>query len=190
MDLAGLTRHATDNTALGEALADTQNLLQQLNGEIRTTSYLLHPPLLDASGLPGAIRWCMEGLKERCGLDVELNIPETFGRLPADMELALFRIVQKSLTNIHRHSGSKTATIGFFREADSVGLEIQDHGEGISDEKLAAIKAQPTGVGITGIRERVRHFKGVMDIRSGGKGVTISVTLPVPVAALPESELH
>jgi PAS domain S-box-containing protein len=188
MNLAGITPHARENAALGKTLEDTQNLLQQLNREIRTTSYLLHPPLLDESGLPEAIRWYMEGLRERSGLDIDLNIPESFGRLPAEIELAVFRIVQESLTNIHRHSDSKTATIRLFRDADSVELEIQDHGKGISEEKLAAIKEGRTGVGITGIRERVRHFKGVLDIQSNGKGATILVTLPFPAMALSEPE--
>jgi PAS domain S-box-containing protein len=189
MNLAGITQRAGDNAALSKALEDTQNLVQQLNREIRTTSYLLHPPLLDESGLPGAIRWYMDGLAERSGLDIDLDIPDAFGRLPEDIELAVFRIVQESLTNIHRHSGSKTARIRLSRDACSVGLEIQDHGKGISGEKLAAIKAQRTGVGITGIRERVRHFNGLMDIQSNGTGATISVTLPFPAVPLPESEL-
>jgi two-component system NarL family sensor kinase len=162
-------------------LGDTQNLVQQLNKEIRTTSYLLHPPLLDESGLSQAIQWYMQGLTERSGLQVELSIPKDFGRLPADLELAVFRIVQESLTNIHRHSGSKNAMIRLSRSTASVLLEIQDHGKGIPSEQLAAIKAQRTGVGITGMRERVRHFNGEMDIHSNGNGATISVTLPVPV---------
>jgi signal transduction histidine kinase len=92
--------------------------------------------------------------------------------------LAVFRIVQESLTNIHRHSGSKTATIRLSRNSDNVFLEIQDYGKGISPEKLAAIKAQRSGVGITGMRERVRHFNGVMDIQSSGTGATVSVAFP------------
>lgn len=185
MNLAGINRHARENPMLAEALEDTQNLVQQLNKEIRTTSYLLHPPLLDENGLPQAIQWYMQGLMERSGLDIEFDIAGDFGRLPADLELAIFRIVQESLTNIHRHSGSKTATIRLSRGIHSVLLEIQDHGKGISAEKLAAIRAQRTGVGITGMRERVRHLKGEMDIQSNGAGATIMVTLPLPAA--PES---
>jgi len=116
---------------------------------------------------------------ERSGLEIELDIAENFGRLPADLELAVFRIVQESLTNIHRHSGSKTATIRLSRSVHNVVIEIQDHGKGISPEKLVAIKAQRTGVGITGMRERVRHLKGEMDIWSNGAGATILVTLPL-----------
>ena len=180
MNLAGIAQRVGQNPSLSETVEDTQNLVQQLSREIRTTSYLLHPPLLDENGLSQAIHWYMQGLKERSDLDIELSIPENFGRLPADLELTIFRIVQEGLTNIHRHSGSKTATIGLSRSADSVLLRIEDHGNGISPEKLVAIRAQRTGVGITGMRERVRHLQGVMDIQSNGTGATISVTFPVP----------
>jgi signal transduction histidine kinase len=179
MNVAGMAKHAERNPLLGEIVEDTQNLVQQLSREIRTTSYLLHPPLLDENGLSQAIHWYMQGLAERTDMDIELSIPENFGRLPADLELTIFRIVQEGLTNIHRHSGSKTATIRLSRSADSVLLKIEDHGKGISPEKLVAIRAQRTGVGITGMRERVRHLKGVMDIQSNGTGATISVTFPL-----------
>ncbi len=181
MNLAGIAQRVGQNPSLSETVEDTQNLVQQLSREIRTTSYLLHPPLLDENGLSQAIHWYMQGLKERSDLDIELSIPENFGRLPADLELTIFRIVQEGLTNIHRHSGSKTATIRLSRSADSVFLKIEDHGKGISPEKLAALRAQRTGVGITGMRERVRHLDGVMDIQSNGTGATISVTFPVPM---------
>ena len=180
MNLAGIAQRVGQNPSLSETVEDTQNLVQQLSREIRTTSYLLHPPLLDENGLSQAIHWYMQGLKERSDLEIELSVPENFGRLPADLELTIFRIVQEGLTNIHRHSGSKTATIRLSRSADSVLLRIEDHGNGISPEKLVAIRAQRTGVGITGMRERVRHLKGVMDIQSNGTGATISVTFPVP----------
>src|ERR1700686_1990623 len=182
MNLAGSAQRVGQNPLLSETVEDTQNLVQQLSREIRTTSYLLHPPLLDENGLSQAIHWYMQGLKERSDLDIELSIPENFGRLPADLELTIFRIVQEGLTNIHRHSGSKTATIRLSRSADSVLLRIEDHGNGISPEKLVAIRAQRTGVGITGMRERVRHLKGVMDIQSNGTGAKISVRFPVPTA--------
>jgi len=181
MNLAGIAQRVGQNPSLSETVEDTQSLVQQLSREIRTTSYLLHPPLLDENGLSQAIHWYMQGLKERCDLDIELSIPENFGRLPADLELTIFRIVQEGLTNIHRHSGSKTATIRLSRSADSVLLKIEDHGKGISPEKLAALRAQRTGVGITGMRERVRHLNGVMDIQSSGTGATISVTFPLPM---------
>jgi PAS domain S-box-containing protein len=178
MNLASLSQRASNNPGLAKALEDTQNLLQQLNREIRTTSYLLHPPLLDENGLAQAIQWYMQGLKDRSGLDVDLIVSDDFGRLPPDLELSIFRIVQESLTNIHRHSGSKAGTIRLSRGPDSISLQIQDQGKGLSAKKLAEIKAHRSGIGLTGMRERVRHFNGQMDIRSNGSGTTISVDLP------------
>jgi signal transduction histidine kinase len=179
MNLAAMAPRAKRDPSLAQALEDTQNLVQQLNREIRTTSYLLHPPLLDESGLPQAIQWYVQGLMERSGLEITLDIPDDFGRLSADLELAMFRILQECLTNIHRHSGSKTATIRLSRSFESVALEIQDNGNGIPLEKLDGIHAQRSGVGFAGMRERVRHLKGIMDIHSSGTGTTVSVTLPV-----------
>jgi PAS domain S-box-containing protein len=186
MNLASMADYAMKNPMLGKTVEDSQSLIQQLNREIRTTSYLLHPPLLDESGLPEAIRWYMQGLMERSGLSIDLNIAEDFGRLPSEMELTVFRIVQECLTNIHRHSGSKTATIRLSRNPDGVTLEIQDEGRGMPAEKLNGIHAQRSGVGITGMRERVRHLKGSMDIRANGTGTTISVALPVLTTEIPE----
>jgi PAS domain S-box-containing protein len=180
MNLASMTQHVRKNPILGKVLDDSQTLIQQLNKEIRTTSYLLHPPLLDENGLPEAIRWYLHGLMERSGLSVDLEIADGFGRLPDEMELAIFRLVQECLTNIHRHSGSKIAVIRLSRTTNTVCLEIQDQGKGIPPEKLDRIRAQRSGVGITGMRERVRHFHGTMQIHSNGKGTKIAFTLPLP----------
>jgi PAS domain S-box-containing protein len=188
MNLASMARHVTKNPILGKSVEDCQSLVQQLSKEIRTTSYLLHPPLLDENGLTEAIRWYMQGLTERSGLNIDLDIAENFGRLPTEMEMAVFRIVQECLTNIHRHSGSKTATIRLSRNRESVALEILDEGSGIAAEKLDGIRAQRSGVGITGMRERVRHLKGSMEIHSNGAGTKISVTLPVLDAEIFELE--
>jgi signal transduction histidine kinase len=134
-------------------------LVQQLTQEIRTTSYLLHPPLLDESGLSSALRWYVQGLSERSGLDIDLRIPEDFGRLHPDVELVVFRLVQECLTNIHRHSGSKTALIRVDRKAENIYVEVEDEGKGISAEQLAEIQSQGTGVGIRGMRERVHQLR-------------------------------
>jgi PAS domain S-box-containing protein len=188
MNLASMTLHVAKNPLLSKSVDDSQNLIQQLNKEIRTTSYLLHPPLLDEAGLPEAIRWYMHGLSERSGLNTGLDIVQDFGRLPREMELALFRIVQECLTNIHRHSGSKSATVRLTRTPEGVALDIEDQGKGIPIEKLHGIHAHRSGVGITGIRERVRHFNGVIEIHSNGTGTKISVTLPVSATDSAESE--
>jgi PAS domain S-box-containing protein len=188
MNLASMTQQVSKSPILGKVLDDSQTLVQQLNKEIRTTSYLLHPPLLDDNGLPEAIRWYLHGLMERSGLSVDLDIAEDFGRLPNEMELTIFRIVQECLTNIHRHSGSKIAMVRLSRTAGEVALEIQDQGKGIPPEKLDGIRAQRSGVGITGMRERVRHFHGALQIHSNAKGTKISIALPLPKLEIAQAE--
>ena len=155
-------------------------LVQQLSQEIRTASYLLHPPLLDESGLSSALRLYVEGLKERGVLDVSLHVSDDLGRLPADIELSIFRVVQECLTNVHRHSGSRTATIRLLRTNDMIDLEVRDQGKGISPERLAEMQRGATGVGLTGMRERLAQCHGNMRIESDGSGTTILATVPVP----------
>jgi two-component system, NarL family, sensor kinase len=157
--------------------------VQQLHREIRTASYLLHPPLLDESGLSSALRWYVEGLVERSGLAINLDISEDFGRIPGEMELMIFRLVQECLTNIHRHSGSNTAFIRISRDAEAIRVEIGDEGKGFAPEKLAAIQSGGSGVGIRGMRERLRQFHGQLNIDSDRSGTRISVTIPVPKTA-------
>jgi PAS domain S-box-containing protein len=178
MKLGQIAQDARNNPAQAKGVADAQSFLQHLSQEIRTTSYLLHPPLLDESGLSSALDWYAQGLKERSGLDVDLRIPEKLGRLPADMELVVFRIVQESLTNVHRHSGSKRASIRVAREVDKIIVEIQDQGAGMTPEKLAEIRSQGSGVGISGMRERLRHFSGELIVESNSTGTRIVATLP------------
>jgi signal transduction histidine kinase len=162
----------------------SEELVPQLQREIRTASYLLHPPLLDETGLTSALGWYTQGLKERTDLNIALDIPEDFGRVQRDIELVVFRLVQECLTNIHRHSGSKTAIIRLTREADMVVLEVRDEGKGISRERLAEIQSGGSGVGIRGMRERVAHFSGTMRIDSNGSGTRIYVAIPMSEAAL------
>jgi PAS domain S-box-containing protein len=188
LNLANISELARQRLPLDKAVEDSQALVQELSKEIRTLSYLLHPPLLDENGLSQAILWYVQGLMERSDLRIELEVSQDFDRLSAEMELSVFRIVQESLTNIHRHSESKTATIRLSRRPDGVCLEIQDAGQGMSAEKLAGMQGQRSGVGITGMRERIRHFGGTMDIQSNEKGTKISVKLPVPASAASEPE--
>jgi PAS domain S-box-containing protein len=181
MHLATLTRQVRRYVPQSAKIAlESEDLLQQLNQEIRTTSYLLHPPLLDEAGLGSAIRGYVRGLAERGALDVTVDVPEDFGRLPGTLELMLFRIVQESLTNVIRHSESKVAAIHVARHGETIHLEISDSGKGIPAERLADIRASGSGVGILGMRERVRQFKGEMRIDSTPAGTRISISLPVP----------
>jgi len=118
-------------------------------------------------------------LSERSGLDIAFSISEEFGRLPREMELVVFRLVQECLTNIHRHSGSKSAIIQIHRGLDSVLIDVRDQGKGIPTEKLAQIQYGRAGVGIRGMRERLRQFQGEMILDSTGGGTTVVVTIPV-----------
>ncbi len=165
-----------------------QETVQQLHREIRTASYLLHPPLLDETGLYSAISWYLEGLQERSGLEVHLDVPKEFGRLPHDMELLIFRLVQECLTNIHRHSESETASIRIAREPDQISLVIRDQGKGMSAARLAEIQSGRSGVGIGGMRERLRQFEGIMKIESDSSGTRIFATIPLPKSASPEDK--
>jgi signal transduction histidine kinase len=179
MNLATIVQQARElDPQLADAAEEGQALVRELSQEIRTMSYLLHPPLLDESGLCEALRWYIKGLKDRSALNITLEIPDEFERVPREMELVIFRIVQEGLTNIHRHSGSKVATIRLARDSQSVSLELQDAGRGISREKLIEIQTQGTGVGIRGMRERVIQSGGKMKIHSDTSGTKISITLP------------
>jgi PAS domain S-box-containing protein len=178
LHLATITQVAV-NPTVHQLARECNEMLQQLSKEIRTVSYLLHPPLLDEAGLSGAILWYVTGLAERSGLKINLDISADFGKLQEDVEVAIFRIVQESLTNIHRHSGGKTATIRLAHGPSVVSLEIQDDGTGIPKETLTAIRSERSGVGMTGISERVRHLGGNLDIESDSSGTKISVTVPL-----------
>lgn len=183
LNLGMIARQEMQSPVAEKAIQESHELIEQLSKEIRTMSYLLHPPLLDESGLTGALRWYTEGLAERSDLNIQLIISETVARLPRDMELAVFRIVQECLTNIHRHSGSKTGIIRLSRDTENVSLEVEDQGKGMSPEKVAELQAQRSGVGITGMRERVRHFGGSMHIESSHMGTKISVRFPLGLTA-------
>jgi len=179
LQLARIGEEAKKNPALVEDVRNAEELVQHLARELRTTSYLLHPPLLDETGISSALSWYVQGLAERGGLEIDLQLPENFGRLPSEMELVIFRLVQECLTNIHRHSGSKTAVIRVEREENAIRVEVEDQGKGMSPERLAAIQSQGTGVGIRGMRERVRHLHGDLVIESNGAGTKVYVTLPL-----------
>jgi PAS domain S-box-containing protein len=175
--LSRLTKEAKSNPAVVQYVEDAQQLVEHLTQEIRTTSYLLHPPLLDESGLSAALGWYVEGLSQRSGLEIYLNISGDIERLPREMEVAIFRLVQECLTNILRHSDSKTAIIRITREGEFISVEVQDKGKGISPERLAEIQFHGGGVGIRGMRERIRQFNGELIIDSNGLGTKVRATL-------------
>lgn len=179
LQLARISEGAKKDPALAKEVQNAEELVQHLARELRTTSYLLHPPLLDEVGISSALSWYVQGLAERSSLDIDLKISENFGRLPSEMELVIFRLVQECLTNIHRHSESKIALIRVEREENAVHIKVEDRGSGMSPERLAEIQSQGTGVGIRGMRERVRHLRGNLVIESNGSGTKIYATLPL-----------
>ncbi len=182
LQLSRISEEASKNPALASEVQNAEELVQHLARELRTTSYLLHPPLLDETGISSALGWYVQGLAERSHLEIDLQVPDNFGRLPSEVELVIFRLVQECLTNIHRHSGSKTALIRIERLENAVRVEVEDHGGGMPPERLAAIQSQGTGVGIRGMRERVRHLRGELVIESNESGTKIYATLPLGTA--------
>jgi PAS domain S-box-containing protein len=162
--------------AAQRAVQESHTLVDRCSQEIRTLSYLLHPPLLDDRGLAFALRWYVEGFSQRSGIHVDLELPPGLRRLPPDIELALYRIVQEGLTNIHRHAKSLTATVRLNVDQTRVTLEVQDAGRGFPAPQPGGYTAQ-AGVGITGMRERVMQLGGHMDIATGAKGTTIRVVV-------------
>jgi signal transduction histidine kinase len=170
-----LASQLTENAAIARAVSD----------ELRTTSYLLHPPLLDEMGLQAGLRWYIEGFKERSNIEVSLNLSENLERLPPDLELMIFRVVQECLTNIHRHSGSVTATISLSNSMERLTLQIRDQGKGMpSDKALAIARSETAGVGLRGMRERVKGFGGELEILSNGKGTLVRAVIPFRASAL------
>lgn len=189
INLAQLAQKAARNAPEVATEAEKiQETVQQLHREIRTTSYLLHPPLLDETGLYSAINWYVQGLQERSRVELRFDCSEKFGRLPREMELVIFRLVQECLTNIHRHSASKAASIRLSRESNQITLEIRDQGKGMSRERLTEIQSGRSGVGITGMRERLRQFAGTLAIESGDSGTCVFATIPVPKVATPDDQ--
>jgi signal transduction histidine kinase len=170
-----------DNQKVREALSESSALAKQCSDDLRTLSYLLHPPLIDEEGLASALRWYAQGFTKRSGIRIELDVPPELGRLPQDMETTLFRTVQEGLTNVHLHSGSKTAWIKILHAPSEVTLEIGDEGRGIPSEVLKRIPAgfADLGVGIAGMRERIRQLGGRLAIDSGSRGTKVRVVLPL-----------
>jgi PAS domain S-box-containing protein len=148
--------------------------------QVRTVSYLLHPLLLEEAGLGSALRWYASGFAERSGIKVKAVIARDFGRLPKETEIALFRIVQEALTNVHRHSKSRSATIRLARADGKVRMEVKDRGVGMAPPSAATGWNSPLGIGIAGMHERVKQLGGIFEIKSKPKrGTAVCVELPV-----------
>lgn len=172
MSLANAAKHAQRNPGAVDAIAQAETLVQETLKEVRIVAHLLHPPLLEETGLPSAIRWYLEGFSERGAIKTDFSVTQDFGRLPIELETAIFRVIQECLTNVHRHSGSKTAKVRLLRATDELRVEVEDEGTGIPRE-------HKPGVGLRGMKERVAQFGGTLEISSNDKGTTITTRLPL-----------
>lgn len=164
-------------------LAELNELTNQALQEIRTTSYLLHPPLLDEAGFSAAAAWYVEGFNKRSPIQVRLQLPKAI-RLPASIEIVLFRVLQESLTNISKHADSATVDVLLQVEQNVIAFSVRDYGKGISAERLVKIhgSGSDVGVGIAGMRERLKEFGGRLVMESDSTGTLLKALVPLPEA--------
>ena len=182
VNLAIVKASAADLSPRARAcLSESLELAEQCSRDIRTLSYLLHPPLVDEAGLAPALRWYTSGFARRSGIEVDLNVSPRLGRLPSDLELALYHIVQEALTNIHRHSESKTARICLRRRPKELVLTVADEGHGFPPAalKMAGPESPLLGVGIPGMRERMKQLGGQLCIQSSSRGTVLKAHVPL-----------
>jgi PAS domain S-box-containing protein len=166
-------------------LAQCSQLIEEAIAEVRTISYLLYPPMLEELGLKSAVPWYLEGFTKRSGIKTSFEVSQEFDRIPGDLELALFRVLQESLTNVHRHSGSSTAIVRLLTKDQAIILQVIDEGKGTRSKNLEN-RAQDWmgtfGVGLRGMDERLRQLGGSLELSSTGEGTTVTATLPLPDA--------
>ncbi len=178
---------STSGTVFDGHLADCKRLIDEAISEVRTVSYLLYPPMLEEMGLKSAAEWHVDGFRQRSGIRVTFTAPANLGRLARDIELVLFRVLQESLTNVHRHSGSTTAHVALKIENGAAILEVQDQGKGIAATARGTLQGTAQrnqagdafGVGLRGMKERVHHVGGTLDLISSSKGTTVRASVPV-----------
>ena len=180
MNLSALGGDIERLAKTANTVKDSTSLVESLTSEIRTISHLLHPPLLDEAGLASALRWYVDGFAERSKIKVDLDIAADFGRFSRELETAIFRVVQECLTNIHRHSDSPSAKIRLTCSANDIRVEVKDRGIGIAPAKKMAMETTGIpGVGVRGMRERLRQLGGNLDINSDGNGTCVVARLPI-----------
>ena len=178
LELLGTTPSPERNQAL---LAECKEVVEKSIVETRTLSHLLHPPLLDEAGFASAASWFVTGFSQRSGIPVALELPEDLPRLSEAVEIALFRVLQESLTNVHRHSQARSAEIKVEVDAEEIAMEISDRGRGMPEHVLQQLRGDGTklGVGLAGMRERIHELGGSFDVRSGKDGTTIRAVVPL-----------
>jgi PAS domain S-box-containing protein len=181
MKLAALNAIAGRDAGVARDIEECVHLADESIKEVRTVSYLLYPPMLEQFGLKSAISWYLDGFSDRSGIKTSFGIGKDFGRLDPDVELAMFRVLQESLTNVHRHSGSSTAEVRLRIQDGEAILEISDHGKGISGnlEKAGTIGIGTLGVGMRGMNERMRQLGGRIELSSSSSGTTVTAIIPI-----------
>lgn len=190
MQLMQVARAQRADSDAMKGITDAASMVKKIEEEIRTLSYVLHPPLLDELGLGAALNWYIEGFTKRSGIKVTVEVAEGLPRLPKEKEIALYRVVQEALTNVMRHSGSRTAQINLSSNPQTVMLSVRDGGKGIGGKRFAAVKMPPShGVGIMGMRERLEQMGGGVDVRPLPKGTEVVATMPIGEAAPVERPL-
>jgi signal transduction histidine kinase len=181
ISVALLHRKLQNDKRTCDELSGIERLVDDALREIRTTSYLLHPPMLDESGFISAAQWYVEGFAKRSGMKVRMDFAPEVQRLPDTIEIVLFRVLQESLTNVHRHSGASQADVCFRREADSATLEVRDYGRGMPKEWFTGMSplVQESGVGLAGMRERLNELKGELEIEPADPGTRLRAIVPL-----------
>lgn len=181
MGIVSLENQMANLPDLKENARELNGLVDEVSKELRTTSYLLHPPLLDEAGIISAAKWFTDGFAKRSGIQVTCFLPESIEALPRGYELVIFRVLQEALTNVHRHSDASAATVALTIDDQQITLSVSDDGHGINASKLAKLRAAEgiAGVGIAGMRERVSELGGVFTIESKPGNTTVSALLPI-----------
>ncbi len=171
---------AEDEEIYGE-ISGIARLVDEALQEIRTTSYLLHPPMLDESGFTSAAQWFVAGFAQRSGMKVRMDFAAEVERLPHTIEIALFRVLQESLTNVHRHSGTSEVEVRFRRRAQAAILEVRDYGRGMPEEWWSRVgpPVQDSGVGLAGMRERLNELTGGLEIEPADPGTRLRAIVPL-----------
>jgi signal transduction histidine kinase len=164
----------------GKEDEEASEVLDTAISTVRNLSYLLHPPLLDETGLRSALYWYVDGMAKRSGIEVSLTItPLIFPRLAKDLEMTIFRVVQESLTNVYRHANTESARVDIEKQSEWVVLRVRDYGKGLPREISGKKSSSNLGVGITGMRERVRQFGGELTLSRAEPGTLVEARIPL-----------
>ena len=178
MIMDGILARDTTTPGMQKAAGEASQLVDRAIQQVRTISHLLHPPLLDEVGLVSALRWFIEGLTERSGIEIRLEVvPPNLPRLKSDVETAIFRIIQEAVTNMFRHSGAHKGKVGMVEKDGSIFVTVQDDGKGI-EEQVVQMRPDSVGIGIGGMRQRVTELGGSLRLSNANPGTIVEVVIP------------